>query len=633
MDEINSDLIKTSTFGDNNAVLTALASLFAIQNQGNEKNDSSLNAPFLVLTNVPGKDSLLANVILGTSHSKNGFAKDGMSENKESLVPSFEQVHAIATANLIASTQLDIVKQLAEENAQSKQIQTTRSKDKRLNKQPKKERKCKDKKTAKTVGDSSTAVNKEYLSNVVSGPRALVCSFEGCNRKFAWVNHLKYHELTHTNNRQYKCPDESCGKTFFTAQRLNVHLLTHTGVRPFKCDHQDCGKTFTTAGNLKNHQRIHTGEQPFVCDVRNCNRRFTEHSSLKKHKLIHSGDKPFECDICGKKFTQSGSRRQHLIRHHLEDEIRNSFKQDIKEDMVQEVKKEPGVSIKGGSTTQKSDHLSNSPQVLVLNNTYQEPMFQHTLSDCPVTVSSQSISQTVNDTASLSLSHVLLNSEELHDETLDEKQDELVVMSEIYQHTDNTGDIVYTTDILDHEEVTHASCVSPHVDYSGQITPACYSHHEEIIHASDYSGQELSQSSSFPPQEQEITATDYVSDACISSYEPKELGHTFIDDTRHGFIGAEEIAVSHYSNSPNPSDLVISEIVTTSDCVDDIVTGIGMCTNKSCVTLSTSGDTHHSCTLVRQTSDLVGHHSHSAATLGHTSSESDIHMDPMMECD
>ncbi|XP_036983813.1 zinc finger protein 410 isoform X2 [Artibeus jamaicensis] len=126
-----------------------------------------------------------------------------------------------------------------------------------------------------------------------SGPlpqveKRLKCTVEGCNRTFVWPAHFKYHLKTHRNDRSFICPAEGCGKSFYVLQRLKVHMRTHNGEKPFMCPESSCGKQFTTAGNLKNHLRIHTGE------------------------------KPHQCQVCGKTFSQSGSRNVHMRKHHLQ---------------------------------------------------------------------------------------------------------------------------------------------------------------------------------------------------------------------------------------------------------------------------------------------------------------------------
>ncbi|XP_049613344.1 zinc finger protein 410 [Syngnathus scovelli] len=147
----------------------------------------------------------------------------------------------------------------------------------------------------------------------------LRCSFEGCCRTFTWPAHLKYHLKTHRNDRMFRCVAEGCGKSFYVLQRLQVHMRTHSGDKPFVCKENNCGKKFTTAGNLKNHKRVHTGEKPFVCEADGCGRSFAEYSSLRKHMLVHSGEKPHLCGICGKTFSQSGSRNVHIKRRHGEE--------------------------------------------------------------------------------------------------------------------------------------------------------------------------------------------------------------------------------------------------------------------------------------------------------------------------
>ncbi|XP_057678563.1 zinc finger protein 410 [Corythoichthys intestinalis] len=147
----------------------------------------------------------------------------------------------------------------------------------------------------------------------------LRCSFDGCCRTFTWPAHLKYHLKTHRNDRMFRCVAEGCGKSFYVLQRLQVHMRTHSGDKPFVCKENNCGKKFTTAGNLKNHRRVHTGEKPFVCEADGCGRSFAEYSSLRKHMLVHSGEKPHHCGICGKTFSQSGSRNVHIKRRHGEE--------------------------------------------------------------------------------------------------------------------------------------------------------------------------------------------------------------------------------------------------------------------------------------------------------------------------
>ncbi|XP_023243727.1 zinc finger protein 410-like [Centruroides sculpturatus] len=211
---------------------------------------------------------------------------------------ALKELHTVACQNLITSTRECIARQLSNY--------------------------CEDRILKEKQGNDDTCENddaEEYSDSLSVGSdtkkrcQSLVCKHEGCGRKFTWPAHYKYHQLTHTDERPYKCIVDGCNRDFFTAQRLAVHMRIHTGERPFVCREEGCGKSFTTAGNLRNHNRIHSGEKPFVCLEIGCNKKFAEASSLKKHKFVHSGKKPFICDICGKTFSQSGSRNVHRRRH------------------------------------------------------------------------------------------------------------------------------------------------------------------------------------------------------------------------------------------------------------------------------------------------------------------------------
>ena len=142
------------------------------------------------------------------------------------------------------------------------------------------------------------------------------CDHPGCGRSFSFPAHLRSHiQQIHVSYRPCKCEFPSCGKRFYTPQHLNVHRRVHTGERPFVCPYTDCVKAFTTAGNLKNHIRTHTGERPYACKFEGCAKRFAEMSSLKKHELTHTGEKPYKCRVCGKAFSQAGSRNTHERKH------------------------------------------------------------------------------------------------------------------------------------------------------------------------------------------------------------------------------------------------------------------------------------------------------------------------------
>uniref|UniRef100_A0A3Q4IAZ6 Zinc finger protein 410 n=1 Tax=Neolamprologus brichardi TaxID=32507 RepID=A0A3Q4IAZ6_NEOBR len=174
---------------------------------------------------------------------------------------------------------------------------------------------------AQLAKDAKANGDKRDLSSRTSRPlsKQMRCSFEGCCKTFTWPAHFKYHLKTHRNDRMFRCGAEGCGKSFYVLQRLQVHMRTHNGEKPFICKETNCGKRFTTAGNLKNHRRTHTGEKPFLCEADGCGRSFAEYSSLRKHMLVHSGEKPHVCGICGKTFSQSGSRNVHMRKRHGEE--------------------------------------------------------------------------------------------------------------------------------------------------------------------------------------------------------------------------------------------------------------------------------------------------------------------------
>lgn len=154
----------------------------------------------------------------------------------------------------------------------------------------------------------------------------------------------------------------------------------------------------------------------------------------------------------------------------------------------------------------------------------------------------------------------------LHDDTLTGKSDELVVLSEtpIYRQEESTADIVYTTGILDHEEVAQVDFdVSRQVNYSEDMHSRTYSQSEQLNADVNFS-----QSSGVNFSQQDVVSvthhsndyddhTDYIDGENLQEVsafvEAKDLSNAFLspadkDDviTADDFIGAEEVTVSHY---------------------------------------------------------------------------------------
>lgn len=90
-----------------------------------------------------------------------------------------------------------------------------------------------------------------------------------------------------------------CGKTFFTTGHLRSHELTHTNSKEFTCN--SCGKKFLTKSYLNRHMKSHLNERNYKCKV--CEKGFNTSTSLGYHfRLVHSGETNFQCTFCNKGF-------------------------------------------------------------------------------------------------------------------------------------------------------------------------------------------------------------------------------------------------------------------------------------------------------------------------------------------
>lgn len=117
-----------------------------------------------------------------------------------------------------------------------------------------------------------------------SDEKPYIC--EVCSVGFKWKNALKNHMITHDNKKEHLC--DICG--YATAHRcqLKAHRLVHTG-QTIKCPQEGCNYHATKTQNLKYHMLTHTQEKAHQCEV--CGTSFSLVKNLKRHMLLHTSQK------------------------------------------------------------------------------------------------------------------------------------------------------------------------------------------------------------------------------------------------------------------------------------------------------------------------------------------------------
>ena len=152
----------------------------------------------------------------------------------------------------------------------------------------------------------SVAITEEAFENM-SSEKPYSCKY--CSKEYRKLEHLKYHELIHTDEKSYSCT--YCSKTFRMKTNLKSHERIHTGEKLFSC--KNCNECFIDARLLKDHELIHSEDKPYSCTY--CSKIFRQKRTLKFHEMTHTGEKPYSCTCCSKSFRQQTSLKAHEMIH------------------------------------------------------------------------------------------------------------------------------------------------------------------------------------------------------------------------------------------------------------------------------------------------------------------------------
>ncbi|XP_063701503.1 PR domain zinc finger protein 5-like [Culicoides brevitarsis] len=165
---------------------------------------------------------------------------------------------------------------------------------------------------------------------------------EMCKKRFVDVTQLRNHlALDHLGEELYKC--EICEKNFNSQSHLTIHMNGfHQAVPRTKCEicektftlprhHQrhmklhetkhfwcpKCPKMFETQKKLDNHTKVFHNPAKVRLNCDKCDKTYARSEMLQIHiNNVHLGLKP-ECHHCGKKYTQKGQMKRHLLKEHF----------------------------------------------------------------------------------------------------------------------------------------------------------------------------------------------------------------------------------------------------------------------------------------------------------------------------
>lgn len=123
------------------------------------------------------------------------------------------------------------------------------------------------------IADEKSAIEIDMANEAVANCQSLMrpdpmdeLQCQKCGKRFADMNTLKSHEVTHENNQnegECKFLCTVCGQKFDKANALSAHLVVHRNIKLHHCE--VCGLVFSDDQTLKEHVQTHNRQKVHTC--------------------------------------------------------------------------------------------------------------------------------------------------------------------------------------------------------------------------------------------------------------------------------------------------------------------------------------------------------------------------------